>query len=200
MEVMAYEREQIAADLRSALNDAQLTQEAFARLLGTSRPRLSAYLHGRTMPSAALYKRALRTATALKSARRHGWTTPDQTAAEVNAALDAGDEGWAFKLIVQARDHLANMLDREDPAGGAWLLRSTKISDPRYDALLAALVEHEFANHNSPATPSWTSTPPLRTTWLQPNARRGPAWTRKHTPPWLATRGIYISTHDLKTA
>jgi transcriptional regulator with XRE-family HTH domain len=67
MEATACERAQIAADLRRALNDAQLTHEAFARLLGTSRPQLSAYLNGKTMPSAALYKRAIRTATALRA-------------------------------------------------------------------------------------------------------------------------------------
>jgi hypothetical protein len=71
----------------------------------------------------ALYRRAQRTAAGLKSARRHGWVTPDRTAEEVNTALQAGDEDWAFKLIVQARDHLAEMLKNEDPASDAWLVR-----------------------------------------------------------------------------
>ena len=62
MDATAYERARVASGLRSALAEAGLTQEAFARLLGTSRPRLSAYLNGRTIPSAALYLRALRTA------------------------------------------------------------------------------------------------------------------------------------------
>jgi hypothetical protein len=126
--------------------------------------------------------------------------TPDATAAEVDDALDAGDGDWAFKLIVQARDHLATMLNTDDPAADAWLVRSRSISDARYDALLAALVAHEFEQHDTVRTPEWTMTPPLHPDWIQPNLRRGPAWTRTHTPPWLAQRGIYISTHDLKTA
>jgi transcriptional regulator with XRE-family HTH domain len=190
----------VASGLRSALAEAGLTQEAFARLLGTSRPRLSAYLNGRTMPSAALYLRALRTAAALQSAQLHGWMTPDATVTEVNDALNTGDDIWAFKLIIQARDHLATMLDADDPAADAWLLRSHPISDPRYDALLAALVAHEFEQHDPIRTPEWTETPPLHTDWIQPNVRRGVDWTRTHTPTWLARRGIYISTHDLQTA
>lgn len=200
MDATAYERAKVASGLRSALSAAGLTQEAFARLLGTSRPRLSAYLNGRTMPSAALYLRAVRTAAALQSARLHGWMTPDATVAEVNEALTAGDDIWAFKLIIQARDHLAAMLDADDPAADAWLLRSRTISDPRYDALLAALVAHEFEQHDATRTPEWTETPPLRTDWVQPNLRRGVDWTRTHTPIWLARRGIYISAHDLQTA
>ncbi|HET6293404.1 MAG TPA: helix-turn-helix transcriptional regulator [Kribbella sp.] len=200
MEISSYEREQIANDLRAALREAGLTQEAFARLLGTSRPRLSAYLNGRTMPSAALHQRALRAASGLSSARRHGWMTPDRTSKQVNEALRADDEEWAFKLVIQARDQLAEMLQRHDPAVNAWLLRSTSISDPRYDALLSALVEHEFDQHDHPLRPEWTNVPRLERTWLQPNARRGADWTRAHTPQWLAKRGIYISTHDLKTA
>ena len=200
METTAHERAEIASGLRSALSATGLTQEAFARLLGTSRPRLSAYLNGRTMPSAALYLRALRTANALQSARLHGWMTPDATSTEVNEALAAGDEAWAFKMIIQARDHLATMLDAGNPAADAWLLRSLTITDPRYDALLAAVVAHEFEQHDPSRTPEWTKTPPLRTDWIQPNLRRGVDWTRTHTPTWLARRGIYISTHDLQTA
>jgi transcriptional regulator with XRE-family HTH domain len=200
MEVTNYEREQIADDLRSALADAHLSQEAFARLIGTSRTRLSAYLNGRTMPSAALYQRALRTAAGLKSARRHGWMTPDRTAAEVNEALQVSDEDWAFKLIVQARDHLAEMLENEDPASDAWLLRSRPISDARYEALLAALIEHEFDKRNCRQTPEWSKRARLENTWIQPNARWGADWTRAHTPQWLAERGIFISDRDLMTA
>lgn len=126
--------------------------------------------------------------------------TPDATISDVDAALRAGDDGWAFKLVVQARDHLAAMLEADDPAADAWLVRGTAIVDTRYDALLAALVEHEFTEHEWPRSPEWTRTEPLHQNWIQPNLRRGEAWTRTNTPTWLAKRGIYISDHDLKTA
>ena len=199
MKVTPDEREQIAGELRRALADAQLGQDAFARLLGTSRPRLSAYLNGRTMPSAALYKRALRTASGLQSIRRNGWMTPDSTADQINDALRAGDEDWAFKLAIQARDQLAEMLANQDPAADVWRIRSREISDPHYDVLLAALVAHEFHRH-SRQQPEWTENRLLDLAWVQPNARWGADWTREHTPKWLAARGIFISERDLMTA
>jgi hypothetical protein len=106
--------------------------------------------------------------------------TPDRTAEEVNEALQAKDEDWAFKLIVQARDQLAEMLENEDPAGDAWLLRSRPISDARNEALLAALIEHEFRQAQLPSD-------------ARVDEDRSP---RK----WLAERGIFISDRDLMTA
>lgn len=200
MEVAEYEREQIAAELRSALADTGLTQEAFARLLGTSRTRLSAYLSGRTIPSASLYLRAMRTAAGLKSSRLHGWMTPDRTIDEINESLAEGNEEWAFKLALQARDQLAYMLQHNDPGSDAWLLRSREISDRRFETLLAALVEHEFEERDNPRIPEWTRNIILTTHWLHTNLRHGADWTRKNTPEWLANRGIYISEHDLMTA
>lgn len=200
MDVAGYERAEIADDMRSALADAGLTQEAFARLLGTSRTRLSAYLSGKTIPSAALYQRALRTARGLMASRNHGWMTPDRTIDEINAALAEGDEEWAFKLALQARDQLAYQLGHQDPGTDAWLLRSREIRDPRFETLLAALVGHEYETYDQRRVPEWTQGTALENPWLQPNARRGAEWTRKNTPPWLARRGIFISEHDLMTA
>jgi transcriptional regulator with XRE-family HTH domain len=200
VEFSVEEREQVAKDLRSAVAHSGLTQHEFAQLIGTSRPRLSAYLNARTMPSAALYQRILRTAAGLSSARRHGWMTPSRTAAQVNEALRSRDEDWAFKLVIQARDQLRAMLSASDPAADAWLLRSTAISDPRYDALLAALVQQEFEQSSHPLRPGWTDGPHLSSAWTQPNLRRGEKWTRQHTPPWLARRGIFIADLDLMTA
>jgi transcriptional regulator with XRE-family HTH domain len=200
MDVAPYERAHIAGELRDALAASGLTQEAFARLLGTSRSRLSAYLNARTIPSAVLYQRALRLAAGLRSARLRGWMIPDRTAAEVDEALNAGDELWAFKLVVQARDQLATMIRTGDEASAAWLVRTRPISDSRYDVLLAALVEHEFGRQGCACTPEWTKDRRLEESWIQPNLRRGPDWTREHTPRWLADRGVFISDHDLMTA
>lgn len=126
--------------------------------------------------------------------------TPDRTADEVNEALDAGDEHWALKLIVQARDQLVEMLDDDDGGSDAWLLRSRTISDARYEALLAALVEHEYDKRNRRQTPEWTRSIRLDSAWIHPNARWGAQWTRENTPTWLAERGIFISDRDLMTA
>lgn len=54
----AQERAAVAAELRGCMDSASLTQEAFARRLGTSRSRLNTYLHGHVTPSATLLVRA----------------------------------------------------------------------------------------------------------------------------------------------
>ncbi|MGI8700876.1 MAG: helix-turn-helix domain-containing protein [Nocardioidaceae bacterium] len=54
----AQERAAVAAELRACMESASLSQDAFARRLGTSRSRLNTYLHGRVTPSATLLVRA----------------------------------------------------------------------------------------------------------------------------------------------
>lgn len=126
--------------------------------------------------------------------------TPDLTAEAVDEAIQEGDELWAFKLVVQARDEVATMIRIGDEASAAWLFRSRPISDERYDVLLAALIEHEFDRPECRLTPAWTRGLRLETSWIQPSPRWGADWTREHTPTWLAERGIFISAHDLSTA
>ena len=151
-------------------------------------------------PSVPGDESAVRIAAAVDSADRRGWMTPDRTAAEVDEALRDGDELWAFKLVVQARDEVATMIRTGDEASAAWLFRSRPISDERYDVLLAALIEHEFDQRDCRLTPRWTGDLRLKDPWIQPNPRWGADWTREHTPTWLAERGIFISAHDLTTA
>lgn len=58
--------------MRGSLTQSGLTQADFARLLGTSATRLSTYLSGKTIPSAALYVRAPRLGNALACSRQIG--------------------------------------------------------------------------------------------------------------------------------
>ena len=70
------------------------------------RPRLSTHLSGKTIPSAALYLRAHRIGTALAHARQHGLRTPDDAAGGSARALAEGDEAFALRMILRARDGL----------------------------------------------------------------------------------------------
>ncbi|MGI8627504.1 MAG: helix-turn-helix domain-containing protein [Geodermatophilaceae bacterium] len=56
----AAERAEVARELSELLSRSGLTRADFARRLGTSRSRLSTYLTGRVVPSAALLVRARR--------------------------------------------------------------------------------------------------------------------------------------------
>jgi hypothetical protein len=89
------------------------------------------------------------------------------------------------------------MLKNEDPASDAWLVRSRPISDARYEALLAALIEHEFAERNCP-TPEWRKNAHLETREFS-SIPDGVPTGLAHTPNWLAERGIFISDRVLMT-
>ncbi len=59
------ERAEVAARVRSAVARSGLTQQEFARLVGTSASRLSTYLNGKVTPSAAMLVRIERAAAGL---------------------------------------------------------------------------------------------------------------------------------------
>ena len=77
MNVEPEERAEVAAALRDTLKQSGLTQTDFARHLGTSATRLSTYLSGSTIPSAAIFLRAHRLGAAFERFRQQGLMTPD---------------------------------------------------------------------------------------------------------------------------
>jgi DNA-binding transcriptional regulator YiaG len=54
------ERAEVASEVKSLVSDSGLSQQAFAERLGTSRSRLSTYVSGKVLPSAALMVRMRR--------------------------------------------------------------------------------------------------------------------------------------------
>jgi DNA-binding transcriptional regulator YiaG len=70
------EREQVAGEIRDLVARSGLSQRDFALRLGTSRPRLSTYLSGKVVPSAALVLR-MRRVTA-QAQTRGGRQLPDR--------------------------------------------------------------------------------------------------------------------------
>jgi|GEM_PF-6496081 len=49
---------EVAKQLREAIDNSGLTQQAFSKIVGTSQPRLSSYLNGKVSPSAEFLLRA----------------------------------------------------------------------------------------------------------------------------------------------
>lgn len=189
--------------LREALTDSGLTQFEFAAALGTSASRFSAYLAGKTTPSAALYLRSLRLAAGLKAARERGWMTPQSTTREIRQALGQGDTLWALKMTLQGRDHLRELLRSHEGAAAAWTANPRTTGDLKWDALLAALTEHEFAAADR-EPPEWTQFEDRRLgaqdEWILPSLLLDVAEVRAATPSWLAEHGIYAAERDLVTA
>lgn len=201
MKVEASEMQEITSALRNAVSVSGLTQSQFARAIGTSAARMSAYLKGRTTPSAALYLRALRFGDARAAALRHRLTDPTDIASRVNKALrdDDSDETWAFRLMLRTRADLATALTRAPEAAQAWARRAAAIDDKRFDVLLQALIAHEHSKAGIPA-PEWTREGKLDAEWIPDDPFRGDDTIRAQTPDWLAERGILIAESGLATA
>lgn len=199
---MADDIQAVIDGLEAALVDTGITQAEFATALGTSASRFSAYRAGKTVPSAAFYLRALRLADSLKTARERGWMTPQSAVREISRALSQGDELWAMKMALQGRDHLRKLLRTNDPAGSAWTAAPRTTGDRKWDALLAALTEHEFTEANR-EPPIWSSqkdqTLGERDTWVLPSLLFDEEQVRAVTPEWLAEHGIFAAEHDLVT-
>lgn len=176
-----------------------LSQAGFARALGTLPSRYSTYLTGAVVPSASWYLRALRLGQALRTARDQGWLTPVGAAREIRRALDEGETGWAWRLLLQCRDHLHLALDGWD-SGAAWEAVPARVGSQRWDHLLAAVIGHEFEIRGL-APPAWTVTPvPTDTAWVFQSPFFTEGEVLAATPEWLAERGIFVAARDLVTA
>jgi len=125
------------------------------------------------------------------------WVSAADAAVSARRALEEGDEDFAFRLIVQARDHLRR-LDPVDVAVGAEEPGST--GDRRFDALLAALVTRSLTELGA-AVPAWAACiEPLDEPWypaLLPSLRRR---ADREAPPDLRRLGIMLTENDLTTA
>lgn len=190
---------EVVEALDAALADSGLSQEAFAAALGTSASRLSTYRSGKVVPSATLFLRARRLGRALREARAKGLMTAPQTAVEIGRALREGDETWAFKMALQARDHLRLILETQPTLASAWEARPRSTGSAEWDTLLAALTAHEFEAHAF-AAPEWAKGPGLEEPWVLDSPRLDERQIRERTPAWLAERGIYANERDLVTA
>lgn len=196
MRVLSDERLEIADAMRRSLQQSLLTRAGFARAIGTSPARLHAYLAGDTIPNAAIYLRALRLGEALEEARERGLMTPDATADVVNQSLKEGDETWALRMILQARDDL-RLAEAEAPGAlPAWRTRAKTIKDERFDVLFRAIIGEEFGE----TAPEWTANAKLAREWTMADPFRDEATIKLQTPEWLAKAGIYIAERGLATA
>jgi transcriptional regulator with XRE-family HTH domain len=184
--------------LADALTTSGLSLRQFARALGTSPSRFSAYRAGRTAPSAAFLLRAERIADALAAARGAGVPSSLDAVASLRKAVDAGDEDWTYALALEVRDRARDILRRRRDLAAAWEAQPPPL-DSRWQALTAALVSHEFTEAGIQA-PAWTEPPLLDQEWVLDSPRLTAEDIRRQTPGWLAERNIYIAEKDLSTA
>ena len=194
----------VSQALRDAPARAGLSLRAFARAVGTSPSRYSTYAAGKVVPAADFYLRALAIADGLGLARAQRLTTPIQATGIIASSLARGDMDWAWRIVLQCRDDLVYELAKssaaEPPsAAAAWEAAPQASGDRGWDALLAALIGHAFAERGI-RPPQWTNVGALETAWQPPHPFLDPTEVRERTPRWLAEANIYVPARDLVTA
>jgi transcriptional regulator with XRE-family HTH domain len=186
----------VVDQLNHALAESGLSQAAFATALGTSASRFSTYRSGRTKPTAQFFLRARRIAHALHSARDHRIMTAPATA---TAIREASDTDWAWRMLLQGRDHLRLLLSRHDGSEAAWEATPDTTGDAGFDTLLAVLTAHEFRKAGE-VPPGWTDVEALPEPWIPEHPFLERDEIIEQTPEYLAQANIFVPARDLVTA
>jgi len=184
--------------LNDALAMSGLSLRRFAQALGTSPSRFSTYRTGQTAPSAAFLLRAERIASALAQARQDKIPSSIDAIDALRRAAKRGDEDWTYALALELRDRLHDILARHRELAAAWEAQPSAV-EPRWQALAAAFVGHEF-NRAGLRAPAWTDAGRLDQEWVLDTPRLTEAEIRQQTPDWLSERNIFIAAKDLATA
>ena len=172
-----------------------LSQRALAARARDHQPTISALENGDHDPSVAHLSRLL-AATGHRLVALPTTARPAYAAgAAIGAALGRGDESAAFREAVQLSDDLA----RESPSLlTALCALAPAPADLRFDALLAAIVEH-YLNGAGLASPSWVNDPSRTLTepWFVDDVPALRGQTVKDTPPAFARHGVYLAATEL---
>lgn len=182
--------------LNRALADSGLSQAAFATALGTSASRFSTYRSGRTKPTAQFFVRAGRIAQALRAAREYRIMTAPAAA---TAVREASDDDWAWRMLLQGRDHLRLLLRRHDGSEAAWEAAPGTTGHAGFDTLLAVLTAHEFETAGEDP-PEWTRVEPLSDPWIPEHPFLERDEIIEQTPDYLARVNVFVPARDLVTA
>ena len=196
-------RSRTALAMEEAPRLAGMSQAAFARALGTSASRFSTYVTGDTVPNAELYIRATSVAHAINACTASRTTYPWLAAVVIHDALKQSDEVWAWRALLQCRDHTELELQAgtrdSNPRLAAWDAAPPLTGNSGWDALLAELVKHAFLEAGQDA-PDWTYSRPLASRWQPEHPFMDPSRVVARTPRWLAEANIYVPERDLVTA
>ncbi|MBL7488908.1 helix-turn-helix transcriptional regulator [Frankia sp. AgB1.9] len=182
--------------LDRALADSGLTQAEFAAALATSASRFSTYRSGRTRPTAAFCFRARRIAEGLAAARRTRVMSAPVTAKIIR---DAEDEDWAWRMLLQGRDHLRMLLEDGDAAVSSWEAVPPSTGSAAFDTLLAVLTRREFDAAGIEA-PVWCRPKRLPEAWIPRHPFLTHVEVIAKTPEFLKELNVFVPARDLVTA
>jgi hypothetical protein len=123
--------------------------------------------------------------------------TAGSIARAIRLELEDGDTTFALRLIGQAVAELRSLHDAAELA--SFLAPPPSTGDPRWDALLAAVVARECRLRDLPR-PMWTRVPPLPSFWFPDDDPILNARTMQRTPLDLRNKGIWLDGRALETA
>ena len=114
--------------------------------------------------------------------------------------LIAEDREWAWRMLLQGRDHLRSMLStQDDELIGSWEAAPGSTGSAELDVLLGALARHEFEDAGR-AAPDWTHADPLPEPWVPDHPFLSRDRVIAKTPEWLRGLNIFVPERDLITA
>jgi hypothetical protein len=159
---------------------------------------VSAYERGVKRTSARTERRLHAVIDAGAGSRVHTarLSTAPATAAALRRGLGAGWSTAQLLRIVRQMRSDAMHVDAERDRAAFYAAPSTT-GDPRWDALLAAVVEEDHL-HAGRFPPAWTRGHALRTFWFVPETASLHAYAFAHSPISMQVRGIMIDPADLE--
>lgn len=184
--------------MRAARRRAGLTLAQVARAAGTSETNVSAYERGAKQASGRTERRLSAVIEAGSGSAVHAarLSTVPATAAALRRGLRAG---WStaelLRVVRQIRSDATHIESAADRA--AFYAEPSTTGDPRWDALLAAVVEEAHLLRGEPA-PAWTAGHALRSFWFVPDNPSLHAYAFAHSPMPMQVRGIMIDPADLE--
>lgn len=139
---------------------------------------------------AALGRRPIVSTTAAQQEREYD---PESVTDAINRALDLGDETFALRLLTRAAQAVR---DRPSAAGDPHA-RSSRITDPRWEALFAAVYGDALAAADRPV---WAYPRPLARRWYVSRFEPLRERAKSTTPQRLRDLNIFLDARSLERA
>ncbi|MDT3443860.1 hypothetical protein [Pseudofrankia sp. BMG5.37] len=122
------------------------------------------------------------------------------SAPETSKAIrQAGDEEWAWRMLLQGRDHLRLLLERADGSAAAWEAAPPGTKSLGMDTLLAALARCEFERAGV-EPPAWAAPRRLPQPWVPEHPFLDREQVIAQTPGFLRELNVFVPVRDLVTA
>lgn len=184
--------------LRTARAARSTSQRGLARATGTHQPNIAAMesdAHSPTVSGLERYLRALDyRLTILPTRLRAAW----ETAGDIAAHLAVNDHSTAFREVIQLSDDFARTTP--DIRVALSVTPPPLCGDPRYDALLAGVVDYWLAKTSSPR-PGWLSEDSRRLDvhWVVEPLDELHDEARKATPDVILQHGVVLAESELQS-